>query len=275
MKKYIIIATCLCVLHTKAQIKIDQNLSFNNKTENPIQVLNIGTFHMGNSSDSQTVDFNEHDQDNVRQIHAIAKKIAAFKPTIIIIETPPDHNDHYQKEYNTYLKNPQRIFKNPSEVELLAFEVGRLSNTKNIYGIDHRMGYNYNIASTVHGSKDQAIVQSYFQHAIALNNKFEAQQPTVLERLTITNQPYYLDFLLNVNADLLTHTASKGNFEGADEAAKFYQRNLRMYSNLNQIPMTKDDRILILLGATHTAFFNQWLSRSPKYQLANTLEYLR
>jgi len=275
MKKHLFIAACLFTFQAHSQQKIDRNTAMNAKMENPIQVLNIGTFHMGHSTDSHTVDFNEHDKDNVVQIHEIAKKIAAFKPTIIIIETPPSQNDHYQNEYMAYLKDPKKSFKNPSEVELLAYEVGRLSHTQKIYGIDHKMSYNYNIASTIPNSKDQSIVTAYFQNAIALNNKFEAQNPSVLERLIITNQPYYLDFLLNVNADLLAHTASQGNFEGADEAAKFYQRNLRMYSNLNQINMDKNDRILILLGATHTAFLNQWLSRSPKYQLVNTLDYLK
>ncbi|UVD81263.1 DUF5694 domain-containing protein [Myroides albus] len=59
-----------------------------------------------------------------------------------------------------------------------------------------------------------------------------------------------------------------------DETAKFYHRNLVMYSNLNQIPLTKDDRVFILMGGTHTAFFNMWLERSPKYQLMNTLDYI-
>lgn len=36
---------------------------------------------------------------------------------------------------------------------------------------------------------------------------------------------------------MLTHAGTKYNFEGADEAAKYYQRNLRMYSNLNRIEL--------------------------------------
>ena len=48
-----------------------------------------------------------------------------------------------------------------------------------------------------------------------------------------------------------------------------------MYSNLNQIPVTKEDRIFILMGGTHTAFFNEFLKRSPKFKLVNTFEYLK
>ncbi len=39
--------------------------------------------------------------------------------------------------------------------------------------------------------------------------------------------------------------------------------------------MTKDDRIFILMGGTHTAFFMDFLKRSPKFQLENTFNYLK
>lgn len=34
------------------------------------------------------------------------------------------------------------------------------------------------------------------------------------------NMDRFLDFLIAVNADMLTHAGTEGNFEGADEAAK-------------------------------------------------------
>lgn len=74
-----------------------------------------------------------------------------------------------------------------------------------------------------------------------------------------------MESLININADLLTYISSKGNAEGADEAAKFYHRNLVMFSNLNQIPVDKNDRIFILMGAGHTAFL--WIfEKEPEIQ---------
>ena len=95
------------------------------------------------------------------------------------------------------------------------------------------------------------------------------------ELFKLNNHPQYLESLIIMNADVLLLSSSKGKSEGADEAAKFYHRNLVMFSNLNQIPVTKDDRIFILMGGTHTAFFNEFIKRSPKFKLANTFEYLK
>lgn len=108
-----------------------------------IKVLNLGTFHMGKTSDANSTEYDEHDRKNVLENREIAKKIAAFKPTIILLEYEPKNNEIYNSNYQKYLKNPETKFENPSEIELLAFEVARLSGVKKLYGIDHKMGYNY------------------------------------------------------------------------------------------------------------------------------------
>jgi len=188
-----------------------------------IPVLNFGTFHMGLTNDENKTEFDEHDRENQKKVHEIAEMLASFKPTVILVERIPESNDALQSEYKEYLRNPNMFFKQPSEIELLAYELGRICNTKRIYGIDHKMSYNYKIG----------------------------------------------------NADILTHVGSEKGFEGADEAAKYYQRNLRMYSNLNRIELNKDDRVFILMGASHTAFFRDFMSRSPKYYMVKTSEYLK
>ena len=80
------------------------------------------------------------------------------------------------------------------------------------------------------------------------------------------------EFQLNTMAG---STYLRPGFEGADEAAKYYQRNLRIYSNLNRIPMTNEDRVFILSGGSHTAFLNEFMKRSPKYEVVNTMDYLK
>lgn len=73
---------------------------------------------------------------------------------------------------------------------------------------------------------------------------------------------------------MLTYVSSAGKSEGADEAAKYYHRNLVMFSNLNQLKLRDDDRVFILLGASHTAFLLKFLGRSHKYIVSDVLPYL-
>ncbi|CAM4071651.1 DUF5694 domain-containing protein [Gillisia limnaea] len=245
------------------------------KFKNTVKVLNMGTFHMGYTPDANTTEFDEHDQRNIDQVHKIAQSIAEFKPTVILVESLPERNSEVQKNYKDYVDNPEMKFKNPSELELLAFEVGRLAGTERIYGIDYKEGYNYRIAEKINDNYGIETYKKYFSILDSLEKQFPEEEMSVLQKLQMSNNPIYKDMLLNINADILTHISTEGNAEGADEAAKFYHRNLVMYSNLNQIKLGEDDRVFILMGATHTAFFDMWIERSPKYEIINTSNYLK
>jgi hypothetical protein len=245
--------------------------------EKKMQVLNFGTFHMGQTIDANTVEFDENNKKNQQEVHKIVKMLAAFKPTVIIVETPPSYNAKLQAKYESYIANPNMLFKEPSEIELLAYELGRLSGTKQIYGIDHKMEYNYAIGDEITNYVDSVWYKKYYENPLKYypNVNFDRNKLNLFDKIKLHNRPQFLDFLIAVNADMLSHAGTKDGFEGADEAAKYYQRNLRMYSNLNRLPLKETDRVFILMGASHTAFFRDFFSRSPKYKMVNTFDYLK
>jgi len=252
-----------------------QKFEFKDKFDDAIPVLNVATFHMGETSDASSTEFDEHNLKSQSEVKKVAQMLAKFKPTIIIIEDLPKNDSIRNLDYLNYIKNPDTKFKNPDERELLAYEVGRLSGTKKIYGIDYKESYNYRIGNSVSQKVDQKTTGDYWK-LIDENEKINPETGIPFQQLfKLNNQPKYLESLININADILTYVSSKGKSEGADEAAKFYHRNLVMFSNLNQIQVDKNDRIFILMGGTHTAFFMDFLRRSPKYLLKNTLDYLK
>ncbi|MBD3224190.1 MAG: hypothetical protein GF313_05635 [Caldithrix sp.] len=242
-----------------------------------IQVLNFGTFHMASTPDAHSTEFDSRKKENQQKVHAVARKLSAFDPTVILVETVPEKNKKLQNKYKSYLENPDLDFEEPSEVELLAFELGRLSGVQRIYGIDHKMGYNYRIGQQIVNTVDSVWHDRYYQNPLKFYPEVHVDEDTLnlLQKLKLTNNDRYLDFLIAVNADMLTHAGTEKGFEGADEAAKYYQRNLRMFSNLHRIDLQPADRVFILMGASHTAFFRDFLSRDPKYDMVNTYDYLK
>lgn len=273
MKRITYSLVFLCI----ALQSIAQEFKFQTKFEDAIPVLNLGTFHMGYTPDANKVEFDEHNKENVTQIHQIAKALAAFKPTVIVVETTASYQPTLEQQYKAYIQNPKMTFEKPGEVELLAYEIGRLSGTDRIYGINYKEEYNYGLYWSLPNKVDSTIFPKYeklFKKNEAIYIEKFGDPKNVKDLLIQTNHPDYLDFLINVNADMLTYVSSKGNSEGADEAAKFYHRNLVMFSNLNQIPLNQNDRVFILMGATHTAYFNEFMKRSPKYNMVNVFDYL-
>ena len=257
------------------EIPYDQKNIYKMKFDDAVSILNVATWHFGETSDASSVEFNEHDEKNQFESKKVAKLLAEFKPTIIVVESIPKNDSILKIDYENYLKNPNRKFEKPTEIELLAYEVGRLSGAKKIYGIDFKEGYNYYIPSQIKNPVDKVSANKYWK-LLSENEKNNPEEGIPFyELFKLNNHPQYLESLIIMNADVLLLSSSKGKSEGADEAAKFYHRNLVMFSNLNQIPVTKDDRIFILMGGTHTAFFNEFIKRSPKFKLANTFEYLK
>lgn len=242
-----------------------------------IPVLNFGTFHMRYTPDAHKTEFDEHDKKNQLAARAIAEKLSLFKPTVIMVELIPESDKKLQAAYNEYVANPKMEFKNPSEVELLAYEVGRLSGTKRIYGINHKMDYNYGIGEEMINSIDSVWHNKYYKDPLKYYPQINVDENKLdlFDKLKLINQDTYLDYLIEVNAEMLAHVGSEKGFEGADEAAKLYQRNIRMYANMNRINLTENDRVFILMGASHTAYFRDFFSRSPKYTMVNTFDYLK
>lgn len=275
----VMISSCRSNQSEEIRIKEQNNLNqeSSKSDSNKIQVLNFGTFHMGLTSDATKTEFDEHDIENQKRVHEVAKMLSDFKPTVILVETSPEFDNQLQLEYNEYLKNPKMFFNNPSEIELLAYELGRICETKRIYGIDHKMEYNYKIGNEIANSIDAMWYDKYYNDPLKFFPEVNVNRDTLNlhDQLKLTNHDSYLDFLITVNADMLTHAGTKNGFEGADEATRFYQRNLRMYSNMNRIDLSLDDRVFILMGASHTAFFRDFISRSPKYEMVNTFQYLK
>jgi len=275
MKKSILLILLLFVTINLwgQEVTIDEKKVFKTKFDDAIPVLNVATFHMGETPDAHSTDFDEHDKGNQLEVKKVAKVLAEFKPTIIVVEALPKNDSKRQADYLDYINNPNKQFQNPDEIVLLAYEVGRLSGAKRIHGIDFREEYNYSI--NVENGVDTTTINKYLALIDENNLGNLKEEMSFYELFKLNNHPQYLESLINFNADLLTYISSKGNSEGADEAAKFYHRNLVMFSNLNQIPVTKSDRIFILMGGGHTAFFMDFLRRSPKYTVDNIFDYLK
>ncbi len=250
-----------------------------------IEVLNMGIFHFGSSSDANTTEFDEESEAAQKEVRQIADMMARFKPTIICVESVPENQEALNALYKKFLEDPGTLLTDLGETSMLAFEVARLSGIDSIYGIDNHMGYNYSVGDFIERSPDlvnSIDPKTYLQltnepfndapEMAAMEKDFD--NLTLADKLRFMNESKYLDNSIMSNADKLLYVGIGDEFQGADNAAIFYNRNMRIFSNLNRIPMTDEDRVFILMGAAHTAFLREFMQRSPKFEMVNTQDYL-
>jgi len=284
------IVLLLCILFFSCDAKNNHDQLKTEKTteqrNDKIKVLNVGTFHFGYTPDANKTEFDEHSKEAQKEIRKISKMLAQFKPTIICIENLPEFNDEINKAYQDFLKNPTVLNTNYGESSMIGFDVGRLCSVKKIYGIDNHMGYNYSVGDFIENSPDlensidsetylQLTNEPFKEYPEIAKREAKYDELTLLEKLKLCNEPVHLDYSINTNADKLLYVGIDNGFEGADNAAIFYHRNMKIFSNLNRIPMTKNDRVFILMGTAHTAFLREFMRRSPKFEMVNTLDYLK
>jgi hypothetical protein len=282
MKKYVIKVTLLGLFlafnTVSAQLitKEERTTVKEILSEEKIPVLNIGMFHMGYTSDATSTEYDEQNKKSKAQIKEVNEMIAKFRPTVILVEEIPENQERLFKAYTDYLKdqNSKSAYDN-NEIKLMAFEIGRLAQTKRIYAIDHHMGYDYMLKDLV----QKLAPEKYFKTGETLEKlksllDVDVQKIGLKKMIALMNQPETYDALINLNADALMFINSDDKFEGADEAAKFYQRNIRMFANINKIKMSKDDRVLIISGGTHASFFQKFMSRSYVYDLVPVSKYV-
>ncbi|RXG22503.1 hypothetical protein DSM00_1599 [Leeuwenhoekiella aequorea] len=177
-----------------------------------IQVLNVGSFHFGDTPDAHKTEFDESTEAAQQEIRTISKLLARFKPTIICIENLPEYNTEINAAYQEYLKNPINLTSKYGESSMIGFEIGRLSEVDSIYGIDNHMGYNYSVGDFIENSPDlknavdpatylQLTNEPFKEFPALAKREANSDNLSLLEKFKLINEPVYLDYSITTNAD--------------------------------------------------------------------------
>jgi hypothetical protein len=264
----IILSVAFVCNSTVEQRSIQEVETSETYTVGKIRVLNFGTPHLGRTSDANASMINLEDPQEQAALTKMVAKIAEFKPTVIFIELGADNNDYIQETFEKYKIDQNDRLNYSDEMNSIGLEVGRLSGTARIYGIDTQMGFDYPslVALASRNASDSMfvvkIMDSYKKvNSLKLREQFAEMNTTAYKMQTFD----FYNFLAT------QHT--ENNYEGATEVAKFFERNLRMYSNLNNVSLTTDDKVFILTGATHAAYLDIFIGNSKKFTLEEPTIY--
>ncbi|MDX1365544.1 DUF5694 domain-containing protein [Arenibacter latericius] len=253
---------------TEKIIPIDSSFKVEEHKGDKIRVLNFGSAHLSFTSDAYSSMINLEDSKEKADLDKMVRKIAEFKPTVILLELEPKNNDYIQETFSKYKIDQNERLNYSEEVNLIGLEVARLSGAERIYGIDSQIGFDYPSLVSLANRKEADslfvvdMMASYKEvNTLKLKEQFREINTTEYKMRTFD----FYNFLAT------QHT--EGNYEGAAVIARFYERNLRMYSNLNDLKLSKNDRVFILAGATHTAYLDIFIGNSEKFVLEDPSKY--
>lgn len=239
------------------------------------KVLVVGSFHF-DYPNLDAIKIKKEDQIDVlspktaQEVTELVEYIKKFKPTKIAIEAWPEWNANEKlKEYNKGKYRDQR-----DERYQLAIRIASEMKINEISSID--AGSVWEDLQERFGKTD-----SLFFKKISQDYDFKSEDPVAQQFVTFFKNSDRKNFssllktfqyMNSKESHLYGYGAYlNGDFklrahDGADMLALYwYDRNLRMFRNIQNIPHTAEDRILIITGNGHAAVLRQLFTYSAEY----------
>ena len=242
------------------------------------EILLLGSFHFMESS----IDFSSNEVQD--ELDCFTQKLACFKPDTIAIEGAIHQQAVITNSYQNFnledLRNPQKtrgrklgeifLFGAPrpitynNECIQIGYRLGKVLGLNNIYAIDDDSPMS-EAATTI-----MPLVSKSVEALQADKNKHA--NVSLIELLRYYNSSNFskLSHSIYIQANAIK---INGAYSGAEMTAKWYERNLKIFANIQQLA-TKSNKLLVLYGAGHLQILKELIDADDNLKLVDVYEYL-
>lgn len=233
----------------------------------PARVMLIGTFHFANpGKDAVKVDDVDIFTDEAQAyLQAFTKRLAAFKPTHVLLEYDPENEALINQRYKEYLAGKYELEAN--EIYQLGFRIAQQAGLPAVQSFDEREVQWQAESMFEYVKLHDAPEMKDFNEMISNITRDEKTArasmglPQLLQR---ANDP--AEDRRNINLYLVTNPIGAGDgWSGADASASWWQRNFRMYANI-QKAARPGERIIVIGGQGHTAILKTFLQTDSQLE---------
>jgi uncharacterized protein DUF5694 len=240
------------------------------------QVLVVGSYHMSNPGlDAVTITADDVlAPKRQREIEVLSAKLAAFRPTKVAVEIPFGRDSASNALYRRYVAGSYALDR--TEMQQLGFRIAKSAGLTRIYGVDHDLDVNLGavmVWALTHGQPEIAAAAQSISVKLLAEADSMMKHATVGEIITALNSAradsahgIYLA-ALRIGADT--------SYPGASVAARWYERNLKITSNILRLIDSPGDRVLVVIGAAHAPILRELLERVPGVRVVPARDVLR
>lgn len=247
----------------------------------------FGVFHFGNPGlDTYKEKFPFEILKKQRQIELdiLLDKLEEYKPTKILLEWNRIKKDSVANvQFQEYLNGTFSIDDKSNEVYQIGFKLAQRLGHNKVYCSDASADWfgveldwdNYDNVSYLKSKGQYEKYSQYdFESFYELDDSLKTVQ-TLTEHLAWVNDPQ--NRLKDHQAYLTSIIEGAGdNYLGADNVARWYRRNLRIFSNAYDLTdFEKEERILLIYGAGHVWQLRQLFKDSPDFEYIEPNNYLK
>ncbi|MGT2799127.1 DUF5694 domain-containing protein [Streptococcus marmotae] len=232
-----------------------------------VKVMVVGTFHMESQADVHHLQDTERIHDFGTEFAELVEKFKAFQPTKICVEWESKHQDQLLQYFANWRSGQVT---STNEIVQLAFPLAKASQAElvaidwmeegqGLYGFGDIMDELVNQPALQAELERYILEQTDLDKGIAANLRFYNSPQFVAAA-----QAYYTN---------VARVGRPGREVGIGWLIWWYQRNLMIFSKLFE-QQAVDDRVLILIGASHKGILEQMLADSQQVELVDVNDYL-
>ncbi|TDQ32212.1 DUF5694 domain-containing protein [Zeaxanthinibacter enoshimensis] len=253
--------------------------------QRPTEVLTLGTFHF-NFPNKDVVKTAASEQIDVLQpryqeeIRGIVQRLEKFQPTVIILECRTAAQPKIDSLLNSYLQGEHKL--QNDELQQLGFRLAEKTGSRRVHCVDEWGEFNQQVDQVIFGKDSLELEKfsNYLQGNPDAALKYEPatvfREEGILAELIQLNDPANIKKSLgNYLVGSFKYERETGDFFGVNfETGRWFNRNLKIFRNIQRIPVSPGDKILVIYGAGHMNLLNLLFDSSPEYELMNTNSYL-
>ncbi|MFP2924396.1 DUF5694 domain-containing protein [Pyxidicoccus sp. 3LG] len=243
------------------------------------RLMMLGTFHFEDAGLDEYKPQHRLDvlsPERQREVEALVEALAKFQPTRIAVEVNVPQQDKLDAQYQDYVAGRAELTAN--EVDQVGFRLAKKLGHPKVYAID----------SAPHQVLDQLYYAVDEKQVAALDPKWQARFTQLYTHDDeLKTRQSLIDYLRYVNsperirqghgAYSIAHFKVDGEdgYLGVDLRTAWYNRNLRIFRNLQRLMSAPEERVLLIIGAGHLPILQFVAETSPEYELVDVRDYLR
>lgn len=254
--------------------------------EHKAKAMVLGVFHFQDAnldSYKPKFSFNILEERRQSELDTLLAQISEYNPTKILIESNRIKGDSILNDkYQSFLSGNYSINDKPNEIYQIGFKLAKKLKHQRIYCSDASADW-FGVELDWDNYDDVAYLKSKGQYEKSIRYDYDSfynlhdslkTTQSLIKHLALINDPR--DRLKDHQSYLTTILEGAGdNYLGADNVARWYRRNLRVFANAYDITdFQKEERLLLIYGSGHVWQLRQFFTDSPDYEYVEANDYL-
>ncbi|HMQ06269.1 MAG TPA: DUF5694 domain-containing protein [Saprospiraceae bacterium] len=245
------------------------------------KVILLGVFHFNNPgldvAKFENIDILEAKAQ--KEIEAITHRIAGYQPQKVFLEILPEYSTRYDSLLAQFQPDDLQKYKSES-VQVGVRLMHQLGHDRGFY-VDSKLNLNFeSLIQTWMMNGQQSSVEQFMMKVAEVERSFNEKVSSEIgvdQILKWMNTPEKRHENLAPYTSKLVLTAGKeGDFTGADLAAEWYKRNLRIYSNILRALEGNEECIFVMFGAGHIPILELLFSLDhDSFELVDIMDLFR